>query len=46
MTPPKIVRPEHWYMAFWLFAFLPCYGVTVYVAVKYAVLAALASQGR
>jgi hypothetical protein len=38
---PQIVSPAWWYMGFWVLVFLPCYGLTVYFAVKLAVLAAL-----
>lgn len=27
----KIVSPPLWYMAFWLFAFLPAFGLTCYI---------------
>ena len=43
---PQIVSPPFWYAAFWVLVFLPCYGLTVYVAVKYAVIAALKATGR
>lgn len=40
MNLPKIVAPEWWYMGFWTIVFLPCFGVTVYFAVKWAIIAA------
>jgi hypothetical protein len=38
---PQIVSPPLWYALFWTVVFLPCFGVTVYFAVKWGVLAAL-----
>ena len=43
---PKIVRPEWWYMAFWSCVFLPLYGLVLYFAVKWAVIAALKEIGK
>jgi len=45
-TLPHIVSPPFWYCLFWTVVFLPCFGVTVYWAVKLAVIAAMKATGK